>query len=76
MRNLPTEVPPDFREIGIGKQFFAADSSSTAELRVRLEYYGANGERFGDVIAQAIAKGIPEEQMFAIGTRMDGGESH
>lgn len=85
VRNLPTEVPPDFKEIGIEKQFFAADSSSTGELRVKnlspkpiiamqlvLEYYGANGDRFGDVIAQAIAKGIPEEQMFAIGKRMDG----
>lgn len=86
VRNLPTEVPSDFPEIGVEKQFFAADSSSTGELRVRnlspkpiiamqlvLEYYGANGDRFGDVIAQVIAKGIPAEQMLAIGKRMDGG---
>lgn len=88
VRSLPTEVPSGFREVGIEKQFFAAGPNSTAELRIKnlspkpiiamqlvLEYYGANGERFGDVIAQAIAKGIPEEQMFAIGKRMDGGEA-
>ncbi|HVA18136.1 MAG TPA: hypothetical protein VMV59_10550 [Candidatus Dormibacteraeota bacterium] len=89
VRNLPTEVPSDFPEIGVEKQFFAADSSSTAELRIKnlspkpiiavqlvLEYYGANGERFGDAIAQAIAKEVPAEQMFAIGKRMDGGGAY
>ncbi|MGH9730208.1 MAG: hypothetical protein ACRD4A_00805 [Candidatus Acidiferrales bacterium] len=37
------------------------------------EYYGASGERFGDVIAQAIAKEVPERQAFAIGRHMNGG---
>lgn len=86
VRNLPTEVPSGFQEIGVKNQLFVAGPNSTGELRVKnlspkpiiamqlvLEYYGAKGERFGDVIAQAIAKGIPEERMFAIGKRMDGG---
>ena len=86
VRNLPTEVSSDVPEIGIEKQFFAADSSSTAELRVKnlspkpiiamqlvLEYYGAHGERFGDAIAQAVAKEVPAGQVLAIGKRMDGG---
>jgi len=86
VRNLPTEVPSNFQEIDVKKQFFAADSSSIAELRIKnlsskpiiamqfvLEYYGANGERFGDAIAQAIAKEVPAGQVLAIGKRMDGG---
>ncbi|MHB8484256.1 MAG: hypothetical protein ACYDCM_00795 [Candidatus Acidiferrales bacterium] len=89
VRNLPTEVPSGFPDIGVEKQFFAAGPSSTAELRIKnlspkpiiavqlvLEYYGANGERFGDAIAQAIAKEVPAEQMFAIGKRMDGGGAY
>ncbi|MHB8541776.1 MAG: hypothetical protein ACYDCD_12680 [Candidatus Acidiferrales bacterium] len=86
VRNLPTEVPSDFQEIGVKNQLFVAGPSSTAELRIKnlspkpiiamqlvLEYYGANGERFGDVIAQAIAKEVLAGQAFAIGKRMDGG---
>ncbi|MHB8526710.1 MAG: hypothetical protein ACYDD2_11205 [Candidatus Acidiferrales bacterium] len=86
VRNLPTEISSGFEEIGVKKQCFAADSSSTVELRIKnlssktiiamqlvLEYYGANGERFGDAIAPAIAKEVPAGQMFAIGKRMDGG---
>ncbi|MFZ0213150.1 MAG: hypothetical protein WBE20_07155 [Candidatus Acidiferrales bacterium] len=86
VRNLPTEVPANLNALSIESHMFISGPNSTAELRVRnvspksiiaiellLEYYGSNGERFGDVIADAIARQIPDERAFPILKRMKGG---
>jgi hypothetical protein len=42
-------------------------------LQLVLEYYGANSQRFGDVIAQTVGKEIPTDESIAIGKDMDRG---
>jgi hypothetical protein len=86
VRNLPTEIPPGLTEIGIQGHLLAVSNYSSAVLGVRnlspkaiialqlvLEYYGANSQRFGDVIAQTVAKEIPTDESIAIGKGMDRG---
>jgi hypothetical protein len=81
--NLPTEVPSGFSALSIRDRLFITTSYSSAEFNIEnrssktivalqlvFEYYGANGERFGDVVAQTTAGEIPEDEMVSIARHM------
>lgn len=84
--NLAVKTPSSFHDIAIRKQLFTTTAYSSAELRIQnlsgrdiialeltLEYYGASGERFGDVIVQAMTDAVPANQLVSIGRRMSRG---
>ncbi|HKV29364.1 MAG TPA: hypothetical protein VJN90_13930 [Candidatus Acidoferrales bacterium] len=86
VEKLPTEIPVSLTAVSIRKHYFVSGPNSSAVLHIEnlsskpiiavrfvFEYYGANGQRFGDVVAQAIARQVLESQAFPILKRMNGG---
>lgn len=90
VRDLPTEVSTEINELRVQEQLVVTSSYASAVIRVvnvsskpitamqlTLEYYGEDGERFGDATGSAIAKTIAEPQSFEILKRLtDGGPAY
>lgn len=84
--NLSVKIPSGFHNLAIQQQLFTTTEYSSAEFRLHnvsgkniialeltLEYYGASGGRFGDVIVQAMTEAVPTSDLVSIGRHMSRG---